>query len=115
MAAVAQFDNDVRAERTIAGMKEANRLGRFTWKAPIGYLNAARRTSPSLTIDPERGPLVRHAFELAASGDLSLPEILKALTAAGLKTSRGKPLSAQTLNAILRKPVYAGRLTVPKW
>jgi DNA invertase Pin-like site-specific DNA recombinase len=52
IAAVSQFDNDVRAERTIVGMKEANRLGRFTWKAPIGYLNGPRRTSPSLIVDP---------------------------------------------------------------
>jgi site-specific DNA recombinase len=33
----------------------------------------------------------------------------------GLSTRRGKPLSMQTLHAILRNPLYAGRITVPKW
>jgi hypothetical protein len=115
MAAVAQFDNDVRADRTIVGMKEANRRGRFTWVAPIGYVNSRNRTAPSLSIDPERGPLVRQAFELAATGDLNKSEILAAITAAGLRTKQGKPLAVQTLNGLLRRPVYAGWLRVPKW
>ena len=39
IANVAQFDNDVRTERSVGGMKEAVREGRYVWPAPIGYKN----------------------------------------------------------------------------
>ena len=42
LAAFAQFDNDVRSDRTRAGRKAALELGRWVFLAPIGYLSAAR-------------------------------------------------------------------------
>ena len=42
LAAFAQFDNDVRSERTRAGMRAALELGRWTFRAPLGYLNAPK-------------------------------------------------------------------------
>ena len=42
LAAFAQFDNDVRSDRTRAGMQEALRRGRWTFLGPLGYLNAPR-------------------------------------------------------------------------
>jgi DNA invertase Pin-like site-specific DNA recombinase len=42
LAAFAQFDNDVRSDRTRAGMKAALELGRWTFPAPLGYLNSAK-------------------------------------------------------------------------
>ncbi|HRN70524.1 MAG TPA: recombinase family protein, partial [Candidatus Woesebacteria bacterium] len=39
-SAVAQFDNDVRSERTKAGMLEKLRQGHWPWKAPLGYKNS---------------------------------------------------------------------------
>ena len=38
LAPFAQFDNDVRSERTRAGMRAALELGRWTFPAPLGYL-----------------------------------------------------------------------------
>lgn len=38
LAAVAQFDNDVRSERTVAGMKTALEKGRWPFPPPLGYL-----------------------------------------------------------------------------
>jgi site-specific DNA recombinase len=42
LAAFAQFDNDVRSDRTRAGMRAALELGRWTFLAPFGYINAPR-------------------------------------------------------------------------
>jgi hypothetical protein len=56
LAAFAQFDNDVRSDRTRAGMRAALELGRWTFPAPLGYLNAPKWSSASLVHDPERGP-----------------------------------------------------------
>jgi DNA invertase Pin-like site-specific DNA recombinase len=52
LAAFAQFDNDVRSDRTRAGMKEALQRGRWTFLAPLGYLNAPRSMRQSLMPDP---------------------------------------------------------------
>jgi DNA invertase Pin-like site-specific DNA recombinase len=40
LASVAQFDNDVRSDRTRSGMVAALKMGRWTFLAPLGYLNA---------------------------------------------------------------------------
>jgi hypothetical protein len=37
LAGFAQFDNDVRSDRTRAGMRAALELGRRTFPAPLGY------------------------------------------------------------------------------
>lgn len=67
-AAVAQFDNDVRSDRTRAGMGAALELRRWTFPAPLGYLNAPRWSAASLVHDPERAPFVKKAFEDLATG-----------------------------------------------
>jgi DNA invertase Pin-like site-specific DNA recombinase len=48
LAAFAQFDNDVRSDRTRAGMKAALEIGRWVFLAPIGYVNAPRSAGKSL-------------------------------------------------------------------
>jgi site-specific DNA recombinase len=37
LAGFAQFDNDLRAARTVQGMRRKLQEGLFPWKAPIGY------------------------------------------------------------------------------
>jgi DNA invertase Pin-like site-specific DNA recombinase len=69
LAAFAQCDNDVRSDRTRAGMNAALELGQWVFLAPIGYLNAPRTIGKSLIHDPERAPLVRRAFEDYATGN----------------------------------------------
>jgi DNA invertase Pin-like site-specific DNA recombinase len=61
LAAFAQFDNDVRSDRTRGGMRAALEQGRWTFVPPLGYLNAPRWSGASLTPDPNRGPLVTKA------------------------------------------------------
>src|SRR5215813_9689036 len=92
LAAFAQFDNDVRSDRTRGGMKAALELGRWTFLAPLGYLNAPRASGKSLIPDPERAPLVRHAFREFATGRFNKEDVRKNICALGLKTRRGQPL-----------------------
>jgi len=67
LAAFAQFDNDVRSDRTRAGMKAALELGRWVFLAPIGYLNASRSMGKSLMADAERAPIVRPPSKQSAT------------------------------------------------
>jgi len=113
LAAFAQFDNDVRSDRTRGGMRAALELGRWTFLAPLGYLNAHRSTGRSLVPDPERAPLVRRAFQDFATGRFTKDEIRKSVIALGLKTRRGKPVPSQTFDAMLRNRVYIGQIDVP--
>ena len=113
LAAFAQFDNDVRSERTLAGMKAALSLGRWTFQAPLGYLNAPKWSNSSLVHDPERGPLVKQAFEDLASGQFTQQEVIRRATDAGLRTRRDRPLSPQTFGNMLRNRIYIGQVESP--
>ena len=112
LAAFAQFDNDVRSDRTRAGMRAALELGRWTFLAPLGYMNAPRAMGKSLIPDPERAPLVRRAFQDFATGRFTKHEVRKDVIALGLKTRRGQPVSSQTFDGMLRNRVYIGQVEV---
>src|SRR5918992_2619828 len=115
LAAFAQFDNDVRSDRTRAGMKAALELGRWVFLAPIGYLNAPRSMGKSLMHDPQRAPLVRRAFEEYATGRYTKEQLLKQVRAWGLTNRRGKPLTSQAIGMLLRNQLYAGIADVPEY
>ncbi len=115
MAVIAQFDNDVRAARTVAGMKEGLSRGRWQWKAPIGYLKRDRNSQQSLVPDPVLAPLVRLAFERNASRMMPRHEVLEEVTLLGLVTCRGKPMSLQSFGYMLRNPLYMGRIVKKEW
>jgi len=113
--AFAQFDNDVRSDRTRAGMKAALELGRWVFLAPIGYLNAPRSIGKSLIHDPERAPLVRRAFEEYATGRFTKEQLLKQVRAWRLTNRRGRPLTSQAIGVLLRNRLYAGIVDVPEY
>lgn len=116
LASWAEFDNDVRSETTIEGMKEALTRGRWTHQAPLGYLRGVReRGEPSLVGDPTCARLVRQAYELCAAGTHSRAEVLSSITDLGLRSRNGKKLNGQSLARLLTNPLYAGWVVVPKW
>ena len=98
VSTVAQFDNDQKAERTAAGMQAALQLGRWTFKAPLGYLNSRIKTGPSLLPDTTRTDLIRRAFRQVAEGH-AVADVLREVNAAGLK-SKGR----QTLPSVPAGP-----------
>jgi site-specific DNA recombinase len=89
--------------------------------APIGYLNIREkyegREVRTVIIDPVRGPLVRMAFELYATGTYGFHDLIAALTDAGLRTKpnkrspAGKPISIAKLGVMLRSRYYLGYVT----
>ncbi len=112
LAGFSQFDNDVKAERTKAGMKAALEKGRWPWGAPLGYLNdKGPKGQSNITPDPERAPLIKKAFELYATGLYTRPQVLKTINNLGLRTKKGKKIALQTLETVLKNPLYAGWMT----
>jgi DNA invertase Pin-like site-specific DNA recombinase len=107
IANVAQFDNDVRAERCSGGMRDAVREGRYVWLAPYGYSNV--RVSGKATIAPNHlAPLIRKAFEEVALNIRSHEEIRRDLIAEGLIHLSGHPISKSRFSSIIRNELYTG-------
>ena len=86
-------------------MQEALRRGRWTFLAPLGYLNTPRSMRQSLTADPERAAIVRRLFKQYATGTYTKQEILQKATQWGLTNRRGQPLISQAVGML------SGRLT----
>src|ERR1035437_531411 len=113
---VNQFFSDRNSERTRVGMEKSARIGRFPFKAPLGYLNVRpTRDSPNLIPDPERAGLIQKAFQLYGGGTESRAGVLRQVTLLGLTTQGGKQLTAQSFEKLLRNPIYAGWVVIPAW
>jgi site-specific DNA recombinase len=87
-------------------------------RAPIGYLNVREnfegREVRTVAVDPVRGPLIRSAFELYASGAYTVRTLIQALTDAGLRTKPthrypgGTEISIHALGKLLCDRYYLG-------
>jgi DNA invertase Pin-like site-specific DNA recombinase len=107
--AFAELDNDMRGVRTKAGMRTAVEAGRWVHQPPLGYRKpVGGKEAPSLEPDPDVAPLVRMAFERMATGRARQTEVLSLVTAAGLRTKKGKPLALERLRTMLHNPIYKG-------
>lgn len=102
-----QYFSDALSERTKFRMQAAVKAGRFVWVAPLGYLNPNKKGS-LITVDAQRAPLIKKAFQLIASGDVAADAALRSVNALGLRTRKGGPVPRQTFNKIIRNELYAG-------
>jgi site-specific DNA recombinase len=98
-----QYENEVRGEATVGGMKEAVKEGHWCWKAPIGYRNARDINQKAILLPTEDSPYIVEAFRLAVSGLYSQVLIVDELRRKGFKRA-----TVSLVNRILRNPLYAG-------
>ena len=100
------------------GQKAKN--GGTLGKAPIGYLNTLERIDGreirSVGIDEQRAPLVQRAFELFATGEWKMEEIVDELADLGLTTKAtqkfpSKPISRTAMSRVLRDDYYIGNIS----
>lgn len=101
----ADFIRNLR-EETKKGMLGRLKQGYYPFGAPTGYVD--RGKAKAKTIDPIKGPLVRKAFELYASGRYSFDTLREELHRLGLQTPKGKPLSMAGLTTMFNNPFYMG-------
>jgi DNA invertase Pin-like site-specific DNA recombinase len=116
LAGFAQFDNDLRAARTLQGMRRKIQEGLFPWKPPLGYRTVTRpgskKTQPDVPDQPLFG-LLQRAWHDFATGAYTKTEILHLMNARGVRTRRGRPLSKQSLDDMFNDPFYAGNIRDP--
>jgi len=116
LSAIAQFDNDIRSDRTREGMKAVLEAGRWPFRPPLGYLRDPTPGVRSAIIpDPERASLITMAFETYATGQHSKRDVLELVTAHGLRMRNGKPLSKQPFDKLLKNEIFAGWIVSKKW
>ena len=106
IASVAQFDNDMRTERCIAGVTEAMREGRYVWGAPFGYDNI--RVIGRANLAPNaKAPFVKKAFEMVAENLKSVEEIRRNLTHEW-QQNKIKTISRPQFYRMLKNKAYIG-------
>jgi DNA-binding XRE family transcriptional regulator len=74
-------------EEVKKGLYGRLKQGFYPLRAPVGYLDQGA-AQPKIH-DPNRGPLVRAAFELYAAGEYSLPQLAKEMFRQGLRNRNG--------------------------
>ena len=116
LAGFAQFDNDIRAMRTVQGMRRRVQEGIFPWRPPFGYKSsvtaAEKKTRPDLP-DPATFALMQKAWKTFATGAYTQAEMGRLMRTWGLMTSAGRPFSPQTLSDLFRNPYYVGIIRDP--
>jgi site-specific DNA recombinase len=107
IANVAQFDNDVRTERSVGGMKDAVREGRYVWVAPIGYMNQKIDGKANIVLS-DQAWIVKKAFNMMAERKQPIEAILEELNSIGFRTRNGKSVSRSAFYTILNNDLYTG-------
>ena len=116
LAAFAQFDNDIRAARTVQGMRRRIQQGIFPWTPPLGYRGADQIGEKKTVADVPAQPLFelgQKAWREAATGAHTKAEMRRLMTAWGIRTKKGGHLSPQAVDNFFRNRYYAGILTDP--
>ena len=104
LAAAAQFDNEIRAIRSITGMRQRVEQGEWPHSAPIGYIKRNR----SVVIDDVHAPIIQDILNRFSTGLHSVTEISRYAFDKGIKTKTGKPKSYEAMKKILKNLFYAG-------
>ncbi|MGC9049216.1 MAG: recombinase family protein, partial [Patescibacteria group bacterium] len=97
---------DNLSENTKRGLRQKLRRGEWPGYAPLGCLNNLR--THTIVKDLKRSRLVKKLFELYSSGNYSLKDLQKIITAQGLLSRNGKQLSISVIQNILQNPFYYG-------
>lgn len=118
MSSIAEFYSQNLATEVTKGLQQKLSQGGTPMRAPIGYLNVRctdeqGREIRTIETDPDRAPLIRWAFERYATGETSVAELLRDLTARGLVSVAtpkrpSRPLGRNALYRVLTNPYYAG-------
>lgn len=98
-----KYDNDLRRQKTIDGMREKLLRGEWIGNVPRGYSFVKGAAKQTIIINDE-GELMRQAFEWRANG-MTYDQIVEKLATYGMKMPK------QTLTDTFRNPFYCGHLS----
>lgn len=114
LASIGELDNNLKSERTKAGLRARFLDGWFSGKPPLGYLVKSIDGKQTIVKDPQTFDSMKKAWELAATGTKSLHGLAVFMNKLGLRASwkdKKYPLRPQTAGRIFRNKFYCGYLT----
>lgn len=120
MAGVNAFRSRGDAEKVKLGLDRKHQAGGAHGPARLGYLNVHEefhgRQVASIAIDPERSPLIKLLFDLAATGEFTVTTLTATMDEAGLRTRPtatrpSVPVARTSIHRILRNDFYIGTVT----
>lgn len=103
----AEFDNNVRTERTKGGMVERIKQGVWVWQAPVGYYHRPHKGS-NIAPKPNTAHYIRLLFEEWVKKTHSYESLATFLFERGFRTKNGKKPFPQLIEKIIRNPLYCG-------
>jgi DNA invertase Pin-like site-specific DNA recombinase len=108
--ATSEVENDRRALNIKQGIHKAKQEGRWTGRAPLGYINRTLDTGRKCIVphEPEAG-IIRSLFIQMSNGKFSIRQMHRLAIANGLKCS------VNNFWCLIRNPVYCGKITVPEF
>ena len=91
----AEFDNNVRTERSKGGMMEKIKKGVWVWQSPLGYY----RPFQGSNIAPETttAPFIAMIFEEYAKGTYTYQSLAEHMNERGFRTKQGKQICMQLI------------------
>lgn len=107
----ADYIRNLRDE-TIKGLEGRLKQGVYPFRAPIGYLDQGKGNPKSL--DPLRAPLVRELFEMYATGEYSMENLVVQADMMGLRNRWNRAVSKAGIEAMLGNPFYAGVMHIKR-
>jgi DNA invertase Pin-like site-specific DNA recombinase len=110
LAGFAQFDNDIRAQRSRNGMLEKIRSGIWVWGAPYGYCRIEK--GGNLVVDTQAAPFIRLVFETFASSDHTYDTVAELMQRRGYFSKKGKAPYRQLIAKVVRNPLYCGVIRI---
>lgn len=100
LSAVAQFDNEVRADRSTRAMRAIAMRGGWCSLPPFGYRTTRADGLPILAPDLDRAPVVTELFRALATGRRTVAQTITA--------AREHGIAPNACRKMLRSGVYAG-------
>ena len=109
--------SDDHSEKTSVRMEAAFKDGRWCRPAPLGYQSVGTKAKgqPNIVPSESEGPLVVKSFDLVNAGNDCAAEVLRKMTALGLRSKKGNKLTPHSFFKMLRNPVYIGQMKSGKW
>jgi site-specific DNA recombinase len=107
----ADFIRNLR-EETKKGFYGRLKQGFYPMQAPLGYLDSG--SGKVKVVDPVRGPLIKRAFELYATGKYGQVSLGEELYRLGLRSRSGRKLDKNFLGRMLKNRFYMGIIHIKK-
>lgn len=102
-----QYDNEMRRQRTVTGLRERLKQGYWPFEMPRGYknLNKGQRSNLHKIVADKEGKILRKAWEWKIKELLPNKDIVKRLKGMGIKW-----INERRLSDVFRNPFYCGKL-----